>query len=42
MIETSNAGSENFGLTHAAEMLARDFPETEILFYENRLPWTVL
>ncbi len=42
MIETSHEVSENFGLKHAAEMLAEDFPDTEILFYENRLPWTVL
>jgi len=42
MIETSHEVSENFGLKHAEKMLAEGFPETEILFYENRIPWTIL
>jgi len=39
LIETSHAGSENFGLAHFAEDLAAAMPETKVVFHRCPVPW---
>jgi len=39
LIETSHAGSENFGLAHFTEVLALAMPETKVVFHRCPVPW---
>ena len=39
LIETSHAGSENFGLAHFADDLASAMPETRVVFHRCPVPW---
>ena len=39
LIESSHAGSENFGLAHFAEDLAAAMPTTKVVFHRCPVPW---
>ncbi len=39
LIETSHAGSENFGLAHFADDLASVMPGTKVVFHRCPVPW---
>lgn len=41
LIETSHAGSENYGLRHFAEHLVANFPGVKVVFHECPVPWVV-
>ena len=39
LIETSHAGSENFGLARFAQQLAQHFPGLRVVFHRCPVPW---
>ena len=41
-VETSHATSENIGLRQAMNMIAAQYPDVPMAFYENGRPWTLV